>query len=567
MTSLFSLRSFYRFTAALVSVSGLLCGSVAHAQSMWDGGGADNNFRTAANWVGDVVPIPGSVLQFAGTTRIGPNNDFAAGTAFSGIVFDATALAPFNITGNTINLTGDITDSVAGTTDTLNLNLALQAAPTISIVSGGALVIGPVGGTGGIVSGNFGLNVTGGGTLTLGMANTFTGPLSVSGGSTVLVSSEGTVGSGAPLGLVPTVGTPGRLILNNGTLSSGTFTSPASFTLNSNRGIALGPNSGSSSGIFVVPQNANFSMTAYTSGAYTGATTLTYGGVIANNSGGVGNLIKTGFGGLTLSGANTYSGSTTVQVGTLRLDFSAAGAPSSNILYNALGTPGSLVLGGAVTAGANTDRFAALVVTGKDAVTNSQSFSNSTLAAGKSYVRVNSGTGGTANVELGSLSHTIGGYGVLILPTSGNIHTSTTNTNGILGGWATVSQNIVQTQNSILGDMLASVDGSGNIVPYTGYTAYTLSNDAANLNLHDASFANKNVMVVGGAAATHSPISVQVDAPNAGTVTDVNTISFQGASADGDTVFIGAGNTLRLGASARSSGRILRTLSTPTSVA
>ena len=51
-------------------------------------------------------------------------------------------------------------------------------------------------------------------------------------------------------------------------------------------------------------------------------------------------------------------------------------------------------------------------------------------------------------------------------------------------------------------------------------------------------------MVVGGAAATHSPISVQVDAPNAGTVTDVNTISFQGASADGDTVFIGAGNTL-----------------------
>ena len=153
-------------------------------------------------------------------------------------------------------------------------------------------------------------------------------------------------------------------------------------------------------------------------------------------------------------------------------------------------------------------------------------------------MRVNSGTGGTANVELGSLSHFTGGYGVLILPTSGNIHTSTTNTNGILGGWATVSQNIVQTQNSILGDTFASVDGSGNIVPYTGYTAYTLANDAANLNLHDASFANKNVMVVGGAAATHSPISVQVDAPNAGTVTDVNTISFQGASADGDTVFL-----------------------------
>ena len=191
--------------------------------------------------------------------------------------------------------------------------------------------------------------------------------------------------------------------------------------------------------------------------------------MIANNSGGVGNLIKTGFGGLTLSGANTYSGSTTVQVGTLRLDFSAAGVPSSNILYNGAGNAWATGAGRCGNCGRNTDRFAALVVTGKDAVTNSQSFSNSTLAAGKSYVRVNSGMGGTANVELGSLSHFTGGYGVLILPTSGNIHTSTTNTNGILGGWATVSQNIVQTQNSILGDTFASVDGSGNIVPYTGY--------------------------------------------------------------------------------------------------
>src|SRR5262249_31484726 len=151
---------------------------------------------------------------------------------------------------------------------------------------------------------------------------------------------------------------------------------------------------------------------------------------------------------------------------------------------------------------------------------------------GKSYVRVNAGSGGNTRVDLGPLSHQPGGYGVFILPTgaqtaTNGIHTTTPNTNGILGGWATVSQTITQTENSILGDTFAAVDGNGNIVPYTGYTPYSLANDAGNLNLHDASFSGKNVMVVG---AAHSPISVQVDASSAGTTTDVNTISFLGAS-------------------------------------
>ena len=40
--------------------------SLAPAVASWDGGGADNHWTTAANWVGDVAPQPGDDLVFPG---------------------------------------------------------------------------------------------------------------------------------------------------------------------------------------------------------------------------------------------------------------------------------------------------------------------------------------------------------------------------------------------------------------------------------------------------------------------------------------------------------------------
>ena len=37
--------------------------SLAPAIGTWDGGGADNLWTTAANWVGDVAPQPGDDLR------------------------------------------------------------------------------------------------------------------------------------------------------------------------------------------------------------------------------------------------------------------------------------------------------------------------------------------------------------------------------------------------------------------------------------------------------------------------------------------------------------------------
>ncbi len=84
-----------------------LIGSTARAQlpavSTWDGGGADDFWLTAANWNGDLAPLAGNQLVFAGGVRLTPSNDFAVGTLFSNINFDSTAGA-FTLSGNGFTL-------------------------------------------------------------------------------------------------------------------------------------------------------------------------------------------------------------------------------------------------------------------------------------------------------------------------------------------------------------------------------------------------------------------------------------------------------------------------------
>ena len=81
--------------------------------------------------------------------------------------------------------------------------------------------------------------------------------------------------------------------------------------LNANRGIALGP------GTAVIDTASG--------------TALSYNGIISNN-GGAGGFSKLSFGSLVLGGANTYTGPTNIQNGTVTLDFTQTTAPVSNII-------------------------------------------------------------------------------------------------------------------------------------------------------------------------------------------------------------------------------------------
>ena len=136
-----------------------------------------------------------------------------------------------------------------------------------------------------------GLPRTGTGTLTLSGANTYTGTTTISGGI-LSISADNN------LGTAPTSVTANELTLDGGTLQT-----TANMTLNGNRGITLGAGGGT------LDQTAG--------------TTLTYAGIIA----GSGALTKTDSGTLILSGANTYTGATAINAGTL-----SAGA--SNVLSN-----------------------------------------------------------------------------------------------------------------------------------------------------------------------------------------------------------------------------------------
>ena len=167
------------------------------------------------------------------------------------------------------------------TTDTIQ---SLSGAGNIELASGIMLTTGDTGNDtiSGVISGAGNFTKAGSGTLTLSGTNTYSGTTTISAGTISISADSG-------LGAAPGSATAGHLTLNGGTLNS-----TADFTLNANRGIALGSSHGTI--------NVN------------GSTTLTYGGIIAGSN----NLTKSGDGTLLLSGVNTYSGDTTISDGTFQ---------------------------------------------------------------------------------------------------------------------------------------------------------------------------------------------------------------------------------------------------------
>lgn len=237
-------------------------------------------------------------------------------------------------------------------------------------------------------------------------------------------------------------------------------------------------------------------------------------------------------GSLTLSGANTYTGTTNFSApsswtpSSLTLDFSASGAPVADILYHDAATAGDFVFkdGGSAqgelrfqgAGGTNNTQRLGNIQVGESVLTSPF---NATL-------RLVSGAGGTMNVTAGTLSRgSLRDSLAIIGPESGSL--TVTNADGLIGTWATYSN----ASGSVAGWAGAS---SGTVGLFTGELIYVAGTNISAL----VGYTTTSNLTIGQTSTGAVTLA-------AGT-TQLNTLSMTDATAD-RAVTVGLGNILRLG--------------------
>jgi autotransporter-associated beta strand protein len=301
----------------LLAGSLLLAVSSASAGQTWDGGSLTNsNWDTADNWDSNTLPNFANQITFAGATRLTNVNNLDADTTIGGFNFiNQTTGQYFSISGNRITLGGDFIAAqfsgggyfTAANTDAIGIAMILNGN---RIFSNGQRRLSNFTGIISESGGARNLTVQGAGAIQLSAANTYSGTTTVSTGPALLINHS--------------------LALQNSALNttaSGTIVPKVTtFTLG---GLIGNGNLAASGGIFgSVTGHASVytSVTALTLNPGTGAS-YSYSGVIANGATNM-TLTKTGAGTQTLSGANTYTGATTINAGTLKLG-------ANNVIPNA----------------------------------------------------------------------------------------------------------------------------------------------------------------------------------------------------------------------------------------
>ncbi|MCA9172330.1 MAG: hypothetical protein KDB23_31915, partial [Planctomycetales bacterium] len=210
----------------------------------WDGGGTDDNWTTAENWVGDIVPAPYANLIFPNSAARKSNiNDFSAGMSIGSILISGSS---YSLSGNPINLTGSVSSNAFGNAFSIPVQLGSaggfsSASSTFTVSSaidtnGQDLNLGSSGGTllmTGVISGSGNLNTSGSSTVALAGNNSYTGETRV-GGGILAVQHDHALGSGDNMAATGTsiTGTNSYVQLENGvTISNERLTSATSTTL------------------------------------------------------------------------------------------------------------------------------------------------------------------------------------------------------------------------------------------------------------------------------------------------------------------------------------------------
>ena len=262
-----------------------------------------------------------------------------------------------------------------------------------------------------------------------------------------------------------------NLTLGNGTANTTTFQNDSTTGLLTLGGTIIGGTGGTAAAKTVT---------------FNGSGNTAVGGIIGNGGATSLALSKSGAGTLTLRAANTYTGNTTVTAGTLALDFSAVGAPATNILAAGPGqsTTGSLVLGN--SGGAQAAASETLNLIGKANVANSQAFTGINLYYGASHINLTPGTGtGSVAMRAGYIyrgATAVAGVGSTLdisLPTNTSATTVAGNFNvrnsantavssGIIHGGITVNGNTWAVSNATTLGSISSTSGNSTLTVASG---------------------------------------------------------------------------------------------------
>ncbi len=398
---------------ATAAALALLVNQATAATFTWTGT-TTGNWSTTTNWSDGAIPAVANTTDviMSGTTNVG--GMFAGGNSYTvrSLTFDDTNDANTLLNLNATLNPGSGSRTLTFSSDSGNATLSVAAgstgdktinrlgSTTASVILTSSLDISHNGsgtltfGTQSVITSGGGINKSGTGTLSLLGNNTYTGATNVTGGTlnlrhatdTLSSSSAVTVdGATAILSIAGNSDTVGAVSLKNGgsiTGSGGTLT-----------GTSYAVESGSVSAIL---GGAGIALTKSTAGT------------------------------VTLSGANTYTGTTTIQNGTLALDGAANRlAVAGAVVLGDTGTTGKLVLGGTTTA---SQTLTALTTTGSGGSVVGGNASNSTLTLNIASSNTFAGSLGGAGTNENNFALTKDGAGTLIL-SGANTYTGATTIN------------------------------------------------------------------------------------------------------------------------------------------
>jgi hypothetical protein len=248
--------------------------NVFSAVKTWDGGGADANWQTAANWANDIAPVANDDLVFPSTAmQLATNNNFLLFTNFNSISIDGT----YTISGNPLRIANSLT--VTGGNPTITAGIITNGGQTVTIdqvslttigllsTGGAGLTLDGAGSLGiGVISGSGAIIKNGAGAALIAAASAFNGAITVNNGifivdanipsSSVTVNNPNITTGTLGLSGFGGTGTVGTVNVTQGAISAGTLTSPTgilntgnlNFTANGNYAVKIGGTSPGANG-------------------------------------------------------------------------------------------------------------------------------------------------------------------------------------------------------------------------------------------------------------------------------------------------------------------------------